>query len=423
MPFLKALPEWNGIGTKPPQSKLNSGWSVGEKPPADWWNWFNNTTYQSIKELQENALHIEKIGIASGIATLGADGKVPAAQLPAATAVSDASTTAKGIVQLNDNVNSTSVTQAATANAVKKANDLANGKYTKPASGILKTDLETAVQTSLGKADSAIQSIPVASSTVAGITKLNDTLTSTSTTEAATANAANAINDSLTTHKGAGGTAHAAAVANGNAGFMTGADKSKLDGVAAGATNYAHPATHPPSIIVQDANNRFMTDVEKTALGDTVRKTGEQTMAGPLSITNQNYVKGNRGISDAELPIAASVWVIFTAVTGIENIGGNNWVGGRLTIPSNGSYLVYGFGNFRNIVAAKKAYVSVFVDGVLEDTARLGIIETTGNANTWVGGSTVLQLNAGQIVDVRGFHTDTVARSCNETGVRIKKLS
>jgi hypothetical protein len=38
------------------------------------------------------------------------------------------------------------------------------------------------------------------------------------------------------THAGAGGAAHANAVASGAAGFMTGADKSKLDAVAAGAT-------------------------------------------------------------------------------------------------------------------------------------------------------------------------------------------
>lgn len=38
------------------------------------------------------------------------------------------------------------------------------------------------------------------------------------------------------THVGAGGSAHANAVAGGAAGFMTGADKAKLDGIEAGAT-------------------------------------------------------------------------------------------------------------------------------------------------------------------------------------------
>ncbi|MFC4305811.1 right-handed parallel beta-helix repeat-containing protein [Cohnella boryungensis] len=48
----------------------------------------------------------------------------------------------------------------------------------------------------------------------------------------------------------------------------TTAEKNKLAGIAVGANNYVHPATHPPSIITQDANNRFMTDAEKTKLGD-----------------------------------------------------------------------------------------------------------------------------------------------------------
>lgn len=42
-------------------------------------------------------------------------------------------------------------------------------------------------------------------------------------------------------HVGDTGAAHGNAVAAGAAGFMTGADKSKLDGVAAGANNYSHP--------------------------------------------------------------------------------------------------------------------------------------------------------------------------------------
>ena len=47
------------------------------------------------------------------------------------------------------------------------------------------------------------------------------------------------------------------------AGSMSAADKLKLDGVATGATNYTHPASHPPSIITQDSSNRFVTDAEK----------------------------------------------------------------------------------------------------------------------------------------------------------------
>uniref|UniRef100_UPI003FD7EC88 hypothetical protein n=1 Tax=Alistipes putredinis TaxID=28117 RepID=UPI003FD7EC88 len=44
----------------------------------------------------------------------------------------------------------------------------------------------------------------------------------------------------------------------------TSEEKAKLAGVAAGANNYQHPATHPASVIVQDSTHRFVTDTEKT---------------------------------------------------------------------------------------------------------------------------------------------------------------
>ncbi len=47
----------------------------------------------------------------------------------------------------------------------------------------------------------------------------------------------------LDAHIGSGGASHAAAVAGGDAGFMTGADKTKLNGVAAGATANSSDAT------------------------------------------------------------------------------------------------------------------------------------------------------------------------------------
>ena len=47
----------------------------------------------------------------------------------------------------------------------------------------------------------------------------------------------------ITGHVGSGGASHANVVAAGAAGFMTGADKTKLDGVATGANLYVHPST------------------------------------------------------------------------------------------------------------------------------------------------------------------------------------
>ena len=69
------------------------------------------------------------------------------------------STSQTGVLQLTDSHTSTSTTTAATPKNVKEAYDLANGKYTKPSGGIPKSDLASAVQTSLSLADSAVQDI------------------------------------------------------------------------------------------------------------------------------------------------------------------------------------------------------------------------------------------------------------------------
>ena len=44
---------------------------------------------------------------------------------------------------------------------------------------------------------------------------------------------------------------------------FTATEKTKLAGIATGANNYTHPASHPASMVTQDANNRFVTDAEK----------------------------------------------------------------------------------------------------------------------------------------------------------------
>jgi hypothetical protein len=41
-------------------------------------------------------------------------------------------------------------------------------------------------------------------------------------------------------------------------------DKTKLDGIAAGANKYVHPSTHPATIITEDTSHRFVTDSEKS---------------------------------------------------------------------------------------------------------------------------------------------------------------
>ena len=73
-----------------------------------------------------------------------------------------AATTGKyGVTKLSSATNSTSTTLAATPSAVKSAYDLANGKYTKPSTGIPFGDFEEQVQGSIIKAEESVQSVSV----------------------------------------------------------------------------------------------------------------------------------------------------------------------------------------------------------------------------------------------------------------------
>lgn len=70
-------------------------------------------------------------------------------------------------------------------------------------------------------------------------------------------------------------------------------EKNKLAGIEEGATNYQHPATHAPSIIAQDASNRFVTDAQKTAWNGKASTDIATTSAnGLMSSTDKTKVDG-----------------------------------------------------------------------------------------------------------------------------------
>lgn len=77
------------------------------------------------------------------------------------------------------------------------------------------------------------------------------------------------------------------------AGLMSAADKKKLDGVAAGANNYQHPASHPATMIAQDETHRFITDAERKAWNE---KPGgnmaSTTTAGLMSAADKQKLDG-----------------------------------------------------------------------------------------------------------------------------------
>jgi hypothetical protein len=126
-------------------------------------------------------------------------------------------------------------------------------------------------------------------------------------------------------------------------GKMSAADKVKLDSITANADKveasanngnikingsetvvYTHPATHAPSIIAQDANNRFMTDTEKTKLSNCKQAmSGSSVFAGlsvaktislPTTMANTNYAV-NVQATEATNGNLGEVWVVKTTTS------------------------------------------------------------------------------------------------------------
>ncbi len=72
----------------------------------------------------------------------------------------------------------------------------------------------------------------------------------------------------------------------------TTAEKNKLSGVEAGANNYTHPSTHPPSIIAQNSSNRFVTDAEKSTWNAKETTSGSQSKANAAQQAAIDWAKG-----------------------------------------------------------------------------------------------------------------------------------
>lgn len=86
-----------------------------------------NINADVVRDLNALAQSVDdKAGAPDGLARLGPDGKLLPGQ-ENTQQISDASTTQKGIVQLDDSTDSTSTTKAATPNAVKKVKELIYG--------------------------------------------------------------------------------------------------------------------------------------------------------------------------------------------------------------------------------------------------------------------------------------------------------
>jgi hypothetical protein len=223
MPFNSSLPEWNKTATAPTQTKKDAGWAAEEKPPASIFNWFFNTAYLAIKELQEEAINSDQKGVNNGVAPLDATGDLPLVHgdnilnwvkgFGLGDVAKDVSSTDVNNLDATGFYKGQTLTNAPNAsagwfyiinikhNATYKqqiafqfTGGTANVEFTRQNNnGTWTSWVQTAQYDATGKV--AIANLPDATTAAKGISQLNDTITSTSTSQAATANAVKQVVD------------------------------------------------------------------------------------------------------------------------------------------------------------------------------------------------------------------------------------
>jgi len=123
----------------------------------------------------------------------------------------------------------------------------------------------------------------------------------TSTGDGATAIATNAATNAKLADMAVNTIKGRATAGTGDPEDLSAAQVRTILNVADGANNYTHPATHPPAIIAQDASNRFVTDTEKatwngkasTAVATTsangLMSSGDKTKLDGIATGANNY--------------------------------------------------------------------------------------------------------------------------------------
>lgn len=174
--------------------------------------------------------------------------------------------------------------------------------YVKASDGIIYIKDSAGVETPL-----AFTAAFVLSTILTGLADTSGTIASTDTLLTGLGKIKKAF---FTDHSGAGGAVHANAIAAGAAGFMTGADKTKLDGVAAGATANSsdayllaranHTGTESADVLTDGATNKAFLATERTKLtGIATGATANQTDAYLLARANHTGTQLLATISDA----------------------------------------------------------------------------------------------------------------------------
>ena len=61
MEFEKKVPQWDNVGTEPPDELKSGGWKAEYKPPAAYFNWFWNRVSACLTEIREKMLEMDSL--------------------------------------------------------------------------------------------------------------------------------------------------------------------------------------------------------------------------------------------------------------------------------------------------------------------------------------------------------------------------
>ncbi|AOH54497.1 hypothetical protein ABE28_009040 [Peribacillus muralis] len=131
-------------------------------------------------------------------------------------------------------------------------------------------------------------------------------------------------------------------------GLMSKEDKIKLNGVSTGANNYVHPSTHPATMIIQDMNNRMLTDVQIQYLSEKADTTTATTAKnGLMSKEDKKYLED----------LKSTPWINLTLQNGVKSYQSNR-------TPQ--------YKKIGNIVYLRGAVTNVLANGTIMATLPIG---------------------------------------------------
>lgn len=260
---------WENTGTEPSNTLKTNGFKAGDKPPASVFNYFLNKTAECINQLQDEVDSKSNTGHTHTLDDVSETKSKKIMTADERTKLGGIATGAEVNQNAFTNVIVGSTTIAADAKSdtltfVEGSNiqitpDAANDKITISATN---TTYNTASTSAAGLMSAADKIKLDGIETGANKTTVDSALSSSSTNPVQN----KVINTALAGKSDTGHT-HSAATTS-SAGMMSAADKEKLNGIAAGANAYTHPASHPASMITglaEVATTGSIDDVAETS--------------------------------------------------------------------------------------------------------------------------------------------------------------